>query len=119
MFTTKEVFDLSLKLQTKQKLTQDELDLLRSLVEEKANKMKLLLRKNLMKYIYRYLSEEGHKESDTVEELIGSLSPDILSEVFKKGKQPAQGDVIYRDFIQFLNNCNRETTIEELLQSVV
>lgn len=118
--TTKAVFELSSKIHKQiPGLTPDEINLVKTLVEEKAQKMKLQLRKNLIKYIDNYLSEGGNSDRNTVQDLIKSLEIEKLSTLFGSKKSPANGDIIYQDFSEFLSNCNGSTTIKDLRESVI
>lgn len=118
--TTKAVFELSSKVNKQiPGLTPDEINLIKTLVEEKAQKMKVLLRKNLIKYIDDYLSEGGNSDRDTVKDLIKSLEIEKLSTLFGSKKSPANGEIIYQDFTEFLSNCNCSTTIKDLRESVI
>lgn len=118
--TTKAVFELSSKVNKQiPGLTPDEISLVKALVEEKAQKMKIQLRKNLIKYIDNYLSEDGNSDRDTVKDLIKSLEIEKLTALFGSKKTPANGDIIYQDFSEFLSNCNCSTTIKDLRESVI
>jgi hypothetical protein len=118
--TTKAVFELVSKVNNKiPGLTPDEINLVKTLVEEKAQKMKTQLRKNLIKYIDHYLSEDGNSDRDTVKDLIKSLEIENLSKLFGSKKTPANGEIIYQDFSEFLSNCNCSTTIKDLRESVI
>lgn len=118
--TTKAVFELSSKVNKQiPGLTPDEISLVKALVEEKAQKMKIQLRKNLIKYIDNYLSEDGNSDRDTVKDLIKSLEIEKLAALFGSKKTPANGDIIYQDFSEFLSNCNCSTTIKDLRESVI
>lgn len=118
--TTKAVFELVSKVNNKiPGLTPDEINLVKTLVEEKAQKMKTQLRKNLIKYIDNYLSEDGNSDKNTVKDLIKSLEIENLSKLFGSKKTPANGEIIYQDFSEFLSNCNCSTTIKDLRESVI
>jgi hypothetical protein len=118
--TTKSVFELSNKIGSSVKnLSFEEVNLLKELIEERANKMKIAQRKNVLKYVDDYLAQDGTSDTDTVSHLINWLDPIRLSNLFKRGKILANGEIIYADLNEFFNNCNQNAKIKDLRKSVI
>ena len=116
-FTVKDLYALANKIPNNiQSCTKNEIAFIQDLVITAAKKAKLAQRKNLNKYIDHYVTEmKGDANRNTVGDLLHSLDVLVLDALFKK----LDGNVVYRDFKEFLVNCEQGISIAELRMTLV